>query len=428
VSLLNSGEGDVAAAGLTSDPLLEAWTAYASFTRPCLLTRMVLVLPASEPRPPQIAAALAGRVIHVPESSTAHHVMRLQWERLGPIFRLAVDEAGTSYDALILRTARGEIEATVAPRHLARALALTVSGVRIGPDVSGSLPMAWMTRQTSPRLLAALNHFLKAQYELREGGARRGSLYAALWGRYYGDPRHLRRWHDPAERPDLGGRISQWDEVFRQAADSIGVDWRLLAAVAASESGFDPHAVSSARAVGLMQVMPRPDRADSLLLHDPLHNAVVGARRLREIHEALRDSSAADAWAFAIATYHAGEGRLLDARRLASQAGKNPNRWEDAARGLALLETQAGSPLVRYGPFPGTLTVAYVKSVLSRYRHYARLTGGGGEIPPAPNPVDSGIRAPVPAEVPAAAAPAADSLAARLRSPPAARGLVAGGG
>jgi len=44
--------------------------------------------------------------------------------------------------------------------------------------------------------------------------------------------------------------------VFEQAAQANGVPAALLAAVAAQESGFDPNAVSSAGAEGIMQLMP----------------------------------------------------------------------------------------------------------------------------------------------------------------------------
>ena len=52
-------------------------------------------------------------------------------------------------------------------------------------------------------------------------------------------------------------RISPYDSLFREYADTLGWDWKLLAAVAYVESKFDTAAVSSVGARGLMQMMPQ---------------------------------------------------------------------------------------------------------------------------------------------------------------------------
>ena len=57
------------------------------------------------------------------------------------------------------------------------------------------------------------------------------------------------------------GGISPYDQVFKQYAKEMGWDWRLLAAIAYSESGFDPNATSWMGARGLMQVMPKTARS-----------------------------------------------------------------------------------------------------------------------------------------------------------------------
>jgi len=57
------------------------------------------------------------------------------------------------------------------------------------------------------------------------------------------------------------GGISPYDHVFKQYAQEMGWDWRLLAAIAYSESGFDPNATSWMGARGIMQVMPKTARS-----------------------------------------------------------------------------------------------------------------------------------------------------------------------
>ena len=56
-------------------------------------------------------------------------------------------------------------------------------------------------------------------------------------------------------------RISPYDSLFRTYADTIGWDWKMLAAVAYVESKFDTAATSAVGAMGLMQMMPQTARA-----------------------------------------------------------------------------------------------------------------------------------------------------------------------
>lgn len=58
----------------------------------------------------------------------------------------------------------------------------------------------------------------------------------------------LEYWYDRNIR-----HISKYDELFRHYGDSIGVDWKLLAAIAWVESRFNAHAVGST-GFGLMQL------------------------------------------------------------------------------------------------------------------------------------------------------------------------------
>ena len=50
--------------------------------------------------------------------------------------------------------------------------------------------------------------------------------------------------------------ISAYDNIMRSVGAEEGVDWRLLSAIAHTESHFRPDVVSHRGAVGLMQIMP----------------------------------------------------------------------------------------------------------------------------------------------------------------------------
>lgn len=89
----------------------------------------------------------------------------------------------------------------------------------------------------------------------------------------------------------------------REAAARYGVPERLVTAVIRAESGFNPRAVSSKGARGLMQLMPQ---TASLLgvrdSFDPAENVDGGVRHLRGLIERFGNSLP-----LAIAAYNAGE-------------------------------------------------------------------------------------------------------------------------
>ena len=77
--------------------------------------------------------------------------------------------------------------------------------------------------------------------------------------------------------PPAGRRFAG---AIQQAATAAGVDPRLLAALAWTESGFNPGAVSGAGAVGLTQLMPATANGLGVDAGDPYQNLLGGARYL----------------------------------------------------------------------------------------------------------------------------------------------------
>ncbi|ELM7725921.1 lytic transglycosylase domain-containing protein [Escherichia coli] len=71
----------------------------------------------------------------------------------------------------------------------------------------------------------------------------------------------------------------QYDEYFDEAAKKYSVDPKWLKAIAAAESSWDKNAVSSAGAIGLMQVMPSNFK-DGEKPFEPRDNIMAGARVL----------------------------------------------------------------------------------------------------------------------------------------------------
>lgn len=105
---------------------------------------------------------------------------------------------------------------------------------------------------------------------------------------------------------------------LRASASRQGVDYELLQAVIATESGFDADAVSPRGAIGLMQVLPATAgrfgvvadgrRTVAQKLADPAVNVPVGARYLRHLLDLFPGRMD-----LALAAYNAGEGAVQKA-------------------------------------------------------------------------------------------------------------------
>jgi soluble lytic murein transglycosylase-like protein len=98
----------------------------------------------------------------------------------------------------------------------------------------------------------------------------------------------------------------EYEPLIQEAAELYGLDPALVHAVIRTESAFDPNAVSTAGAEGLMQLMPA--LAEELGVHDsfdPRENIMAGVRYLSY----LIDVHSGDL-TLALASYNAGPGTV----------------------------------------------------------------------------------------------------------------------
>ena len=132
---------------------------------------------------------------------------------------------------------------------------------------------------------------------------------------------------NPLKKSELGiktGRISPYDEIIKRYAAELGWDWRMLAAVVYQESKFSINSRSHRGAQGLMQVMPSTAARYGISdLVDPENNIKAGTKHLKMLQNIWkkRDLEPAEMIRFTLASYNAGEGRILECRNYAEEKG-----------------------------------------------------------------------------------------------------------
>src|SRR6266542_1694317 len=102
------------------------------------------------------------------------------------------------------------------------------------------------------------------------------------------------------------GAPSSFGELLNEAAAKEGLDASLLKAVAQTESGLDPRAVSGAGAKGIMQLMDGTARELGVTnAFDPSQNIAAGARYLKQMLNRFGGDVTR-----AVAAYNAGPGSV----------------------------------------------------------------------------------------------------------------------
>ncbi|MCB9170838.1 MAG: transglycosylase SLT domain-containing protein [Flavobacteriales bacterium] len=358
IPMLQTGRGDLIAAPLSRGSELLAHVA-----------RSISYWQVS----PMVAQLRADRILGLPEPvdpdtvlvSDASPLARPSLWKDGPVRTVL---PGGSTHALIEQLAMGRVGAVLVTDAEARYYARAYPQLDLKPLTADPLHLVFGMRSNSPRLLHALDHWIKDDDE-RDARA----MLMAAYGRPLGTRRALGR-----SRGSLapGDTISPFDSLFQHFAGMHGLPWELLAAIAFKESRFDSTATSHRGAQGLMQLMPRTARGlglDSLHLVDVQVNAaatyltVLDSIWMRSIPDRKQRLP------FILAAYNTGPGHVLDAQKLAEEIGLDRSRWfgnvERAITLLAFPDYFARERIVN-GRCKGSETFIYVREVLALYRKY----------------------------------------------------------
>ena len=261
-----------------------------------------------------------------------------------------------------------------------KALTPFVDSLRVVASDSVKHSLGWVVRASSESLASSLNNFFAAKKDsLFELSAPKAITTDTITEtdivKYNYRMTPLASVQDRAR-----GVLSPYDAEFRRFAPRCGWDWRLLAAQAYQESGFDARAVSPAGAIGLMQIMPATAKGVGVSqsqLFIPSVNVCGGVRILNKLNEHyafIRNRN--ERINFVLAAYNAGKGHIDDARRLATDMGKNPDIWDknvDSAVLALMIDSMYSKPFIRAGYLRGKETYNYVNKIRQRWTEYRRI-------------------------------------------------------
>ena len=320
---LVSGKGDVVAAGVTVTPEREKLV---DFTTPTMEHVNEIVV--TGPGAPPLASLddLAGKTVAAREKSIQFESLQALSETFkkqgkNPITIRTVPLALEDEDILEMANA-GLLKIVVADDFRAEfwkqiLTELTLhDGLKLRED--GSL--AWAARKNSPKLIAELNRFIKAN--------GRGTLFGnVLLKKYFQSAKFVKNATSPEEIKKFNDLIA----MFRKYGGKYNVDYLLMMAQGFQESRLDHTVKSQVGAVGVMQVMPatgKDMKVGDITKIDPNINAGVKYMRFM-IDQYFKDEpmTPLNKGLFAFASYNAGPARIRSLRKLAAERGLDPNVW-----------------------------------------------------------------------------------------------------
>ncbi len=376
--LLNSGDADIIAMGLTVNSERKEMM---NFSMPLFETRQVLVqrkpdswrtMKVHEIEKTLIRSQLelGGMSVYVQKGSVFKQSLEILEKESGE--DIDIIEVPFESEELVKQVSRGEIALTVCDERIALVMNALYPNLDFSTPVSFPQKQALgLRKEGSDDLLNELDAWLE-KFE--------GTMEYALLEKKYFKGQRMARIANSDYFSFSTGKVSPYDEIIKKYSDTIGWDWKLIAALIYQESQFDPSVESSKGAYGLMQVMPSTgDHFGFDVTKSVDNNIHAGISYIKYLDKVFSDKipDKEERVKFILASYNAGHGHVLDAMKLASKNGYDPEVWDG---NVALFLNKKSEPefytdpVVKFGLLRSGVAVnSYVDAILERYDHYKHL-------------------------------------------------------
>ena len=372
---VRSGRVDMAAAGLTVTPEREQTL---RFTRPYQTVTQQLVYRRGGRRPKDMNDLGDGVLEVIADSAHEENLMDLQSSGLDRLRWVASN--GLTSEQLLARLDAGEIDYTVVDSNELALNRRFYAHVEPALDISEPQDIAWAFPDWQDSSLADAADAFLAKVEAD------GTL-PNLIAHYYGYTGRLKFVDKRDFWRHVAQRLPAYQPHFEEAAEQVGLDWRLLAAVGYQESHWDPQAVSPTGVRGIMMLTRDTAKQVGAADREDARSSILGgAQYLRHIEAKIPERiPEPDRLWLALAGYNVGFGHLEDARVLTQRQGGNPDRWLDVKQRLPLLSKKAYYSTLKHGYARGREPVTYVENVRN---YFDLLVWWTNNAPPATQPQD----------------------------------------
>lgn len=348
---LESGEADIAAAGLTRteerDELFLFGTTYQVVTQQVVCRR--------GGKQPAKLQDLDGIELVVPADTS--YVERLTYlKRYYPFLSWRVEEQ-LNTETLLEEVWRKRIDCTIGDSNIVAINRRYYPELSVRFDISEPEILTWVLPKNAEGLQAAVSDWFE---DIEDDGT-----LEQLLDKYYGFIEVFDYVDIRAFKRRIHSRLPQYKNYFKQAAKHYDLDWQLLAAMSYQESHWNPRAKSPTGVRGIM--MLTLDTAKEMKIQSRLNaeqSIWGGARYLTQMARRLPDTiTEPDRSYMAMAAYNVGFGHLTDARELAARLNKNPDKWSDLAEVLPLLTRKQYYQTLQHGYARGYEPVTYVQRI-----------------------------------------------------------------
>ena len=322
---LLEGRGDIAAANLTITPERQRLVDFSAPLYPGVSELLV-----TGPAAPNVSSFddLVSTELHLRQSSSYfEHVASLNRERHAAGRReipvRAADEHLEDHDLLDMVNA-GLIPAVIVDSHKAAFWAQIFDRITVHDTlaVNSGGEIAWAMRKNSPKLLDAVNGFVKT--------ARKGTLLGnVVLKRYLQNA----RWIEDVRSGKALESYRETIDIIRRYAGEYDFDWLMIVAQGYQESKLDQSKRSRAGAIGIMQLLPSTAADPNVNIHnveEAENNVHAGIKYLRFVRDRYFSDPGIeplDRVLFSFAAYNAGPANIARAQKKAAALGLDPNQW-----------------------------------------------------------------------------------------------------
>ncbi len=356
LDLVASKRVDFASAGLS--PTLERKQRFL-FSKPYLHDQPIIVYKVGQHRPRSYRDLVGKDLVAIANSSHS----ALLGEIRADIPELAWRELeNVNFHELLKWVEDGEVDYTVIDASEFALHRAAFPTLKRALDLGSEQQISWLFAKTRN------GKAWRKQADLFIESMHSNGTLAQLEERYFGQARHVSQVAANEFAKSIRKRLPKYIDNIKLAADELGMDWRLLAAISYQESRWNPRAKSPTGVRGMMMLtLPTAKELGIANRLDVDQSLAGGARYYQRLKDQLpaRIEEPDRSW-LALAAYNVGSGHLEDARRITEGRGGDPDSWFHVKESLPLLSDPAWYAETRYGYARGHEPVRYVQQV----RHY----------------------------------------------------------